>query len=191
MNIAARVVEIVSGMSYEEFLQKRFFDPLGMKETTFWPTEAQAARLGRRVRPEQEKGWLRPGRRLLPDQAVLRPGSPLSRGRRRSVLHHARHPPVRPDAGKRPANLTGKRLFVARGDGRIAEGADREDEGQLRAWAIISATACSATTGHTGPTFRLIPRQGWWLFSWCSAPAATSGAARDLFLKTAAKVFPK
>ncbi len=30
MNIAARIVEIVSGMSYEEFLQKRFFDPLGM-----------------------------------------------------------------------------------------------------------------------------------------------------------------
>ncbi|HEX3313352.1 MAG TPA: serine hydrolase domain-containing protein, partial [Gemmataceae bacterium] len=31
MNIAARVVEIVSGMPYEEVLQKRFFDPLGMK----------------------------------------------------------------------------------------------------------------------------------------------------------------
>src|SRR6266478_951745 len=30
MNIAARIVEIVSGMPYEEFLQKQFFDPLGM-----------------------------------------------------------------------------------------------------------------------------------------------------------------
>jgi len=30
MNIAARIVEIVSGMPYEEFLQKRFFDPLGI-----------------------------------------------------------------------------------------------------------------------------------------------------------------
>src|SRR5678815_5768293 len=45
MNIAARIVEIVSGLSYEEFLQKRFFEPLGMKETTFWPSEAQLARL--------------------------------------------------------------------------------------------------------------------------------------------------
>src|ERR1043165_6535498 len=44
MNIAARIVEIVSGLLYEEFLQKRFFDPLGMKETTFWPSEAQIAR---------------------------------------------------------------------------------------------------------------------------------------------------
>ena len=45
MNIAARIVEIVSGMPYEEFLQQRFFDPLGMKETTFWPSDAQIARL--------------------------------------------------------------------------------------------------------------------------------------------------
>src|ERR1700676_2851682 len=39
MNIAARIVEIVSDMPYETFLQKRFFDPLGMTETTFWPSE--------------------------------------------------------------------------------------------------------------------------------------------------------
>lgn len=45
MNIAARVVEIVSGTRYEEFLQNRIFEPLGMAETTFWPTEAQVARL--------------------------------------------------------------------------------------------------------------------------------------------------
>jgi CubicO group peptidase (beta-lactamase class C family) len=45
MNIAARIVEIVSGISYEDFLQKRFFDPLGMTETTFWPSEAQVVRL--------------------------------------------------------------------------------------------------------------------------------------------------
>jgi CubicO group peptidase (beta-lactamase class C family) len=45
MNIAARIVEIVSGVPYEVFLQKRFFDPLGMSETTFWPSEAQIARL--------------------------------------------------------------------------------------------------------------------------------------------------
>ena len=35
MNIAARIVEIVSGMPYEEFLQKRFFDPLGMTGNHF------------------------------------------------------------------------------------------------------------------------------------------------------------
>lgn len=45
MNIAARVVEILSGKSYEDFLQERFFDPLGMTDTTFWPDEKQSARL--------------------------------------------------------------------------------------------------------------------------------------------------
>lgn len=55
MNIAARVVEIVSGMPYEDFLQKRFFEPLGMTETTFWPTEAQIARLAGAYGPNKEK----------------------------------------------------------------------------------------------------------------------------------------
>ena len=60
MNIAARVVEIVGGMPYEEFLQTRFFDPLGMTETTFWPSEAQLARLaGAYGRNTQKSGYIR------------------------------------------------------------------------------------------------------------------------------------
>src|SRR6266567_1972631 len=55
MNITARIVEIVSGMAYEEFLQKRFFDPLGMTQTTFWPSEAQVARLAGPYGPNKEK----------------------------------------------------------------------------------------------------------------------------------------
>ncbi|HTI70604.1 MAG TPA: serine hydrolase domain-containing protein [Candidatus Limnocylindria bacterium] len=55
MNIAARIVEIVSGMPYEDFLQKRFFDPLGMTETTFWPSDAQTARLAGAYGPNKEK----------------------------------------------------------------------------------------------------------------------------------------
>ncbi len=53
MNIAARVVEIVSGMAYEDFLQKRLFDPLGMTETTFWPSDAQIARLANAYGPNR------------------------------------------------------------------------------------------------------------------------------------------
>ncbi len=53
MNLAARVVEILSGMAYEDFLQKRFFDPLGMTETTFWPSEAQIARLANAYGPDK------------------------------------------------------------------------------------------------------------------------------------------
>ena len=45
INAAARIVEVISGMSFDAFLQKRLFDPLGMKDTTFYPTEAQRARI--------------------------------------------------------------------------------------------------------------------------------------------------
>ena len=62
MNIAARVVEILSGMAYEDFLQQRFFDPLGMGETTFWPTEAQVARLANAYGPNKDAtGYQRGG----------------------------------------------------------------------------------------------------------------------------------
>jgi CubicO group peptidase (beta-lactamase class C family) len=55
MNVAARIVEIVSGMRYEQFLQARFFDPLGMSETTFWPSEEQIARLAGTYGPNKGK----------------------------------------------------------------------------------------------------------------------------------------
>jgi CubicO group peptidase (beta-lactamase class C family) len=40
-----RVIEVASGERYEDFLKKRVFDPLGMKDTTFYPTKEQVARL--------------------------------------------------------------------------------------------------------------------------------------------------
>jgi CubicO group peptidase (beta-lactamase class C family) len=45
IDTAARIIEVVSGMPYEEFMQQRLFDPLGMKDTTFWPNAEQLTRL--------------------------------------------------------------------------------------------------------------------------------------------------
>lgn len=45
IDTAARIIEVLSGMSYEQFLQDKLFTPLGMTDTTFWPTPAQIARL--------------------------------------------------------------------------------------------------------------------------------------------------
>jgi CubicO group peptidase (beta-lactamase class C family) len=45
INVAGRIVEVISGQSFDAFLQQRLFDPLGMKNTTFYPTEAQRARM--------------------------------------------------------------------------------------------------------------------------------------------------
>ena len=35
-----RIVEIVSGMPLDQFFRQRIFDPLGMKDIAFWPTES-------------------------------------------------------------------------------------------------------------------------------------------------------
>jgi CubicO group peptidase (beta-lactamase class C family) len=40
-----RVIEAASEMPYEEFLRKRLFGPLGMADTTFYPTPEQTQRL--------------------------------------------------------------------------------------------------------------------------------------------------
>ena len=55
INTAARILEVVSGMKYEDFMQQRLFDPLGMKDTTFWPTEKQVRRLAKSYQPNDAK----------------------------------------------------------------------------------------------------------------------------------------
>ena len=55
INTAGRIIEVVSGMPYEEFMDKRLFDPLGMKDTTFWPDEGQLARLAKSYKPNADK----------------------------------------------------------------------------------------------------------------------------------------
>lgn len=45
INTAARVVEVVSGQDFATFLDQKLFTPLGMKDTTFYPTDEQAKRI--------------------------------------------------------------------------------------------------------------------------------------------------
>jgi CubicO group peptidase (beta-lactamase class C family) len=40
-----RVIEIASGTRLDQFFRTRIFDPLGMKDITFWPTDAQWPRV--------------------------------------------------------------------------------------------------------------------------------------------------
>lgn len=58
INTAARIIEVVSGLAYEDFMRTRLFEPLGMKETTFWPTEAQVRRLAKVYKPNATKTGL-------------------------------------------------------------------------------------------------------------------------------------
>lgn len=58
INTAGRIVEVVSGMPFEVFLDKRLLRPLGMTDTTFWPAEARVARLALSYRPDAAKTGL-------------------------------------------------------------------------------------------------------------------------------------
>ena len=51
INTLGRIVEVVSGLSFEEFLSRRLFVPLGMTDTTFWPDADQIKRLAKSYRP--------------------------------------------------------------------------------------------------------------------------------------------
>lgn len=61
LTVAGRIVEIVSEKSFDQFLAERIFQPLGMQETTFFPTADQAARTAIVYQPTEDKKDIEPG----------------------------------------------------------------------------------------------------------------------------------
>ena len=45
MDTLGRIVEIVSGQPFDQFLRQRLFDPLGMKDVSFYATETLEPRM--------------------------------------------------------------------------------------------------------------------------------------------------
>lgn len=65
ITVCGRVVEVVAGIPFEAFLDKRIFQPLGMHDTTFHPTPEQAKRIATLYEPgpdgnslEAREHWL-------------------------------------------------------------------------------------------------------------------------------------
>ena len=56
INVASRVVEVVSGMPFQDFVQQRILDPLGMKSTKFFLEESDAERLTTLYTPDGQSG---------------------------------------------------------------------------------------------------------------------------------------
>jgi len=50
INSLGRIIEVVSGLSYQDFLQERLFTPLGMNDSSFYPSEQQCARIAKPYR---------------------------------------------------------------------------------------------------------------------------------------------
>ena len=72
-------------MTFDAFVQKRLFDPLGMKSTTFYPTDEQRAPAGDRLREEQGDRRARAGAAAR----RLRAARPAAAGQRRPLLDRA------------------------------------------------------------------------------------------------------
>ena len=86
INTAARIVEVVSGKSFDAYLQKEFFAPLGMKDTGFYPTEQQRARLAVMYAKDKNAGELKP--------AVSRSAWAILPIRRWATLGYSRPPRI-------------------------------------------------------------------------------------------------
>ena len=67
LSVAGRVVEIVSGKSFDQFLAERVLEPLEMTQTSFHPTEEQLQRLALLYQPTADKQGLERGTHWLYD----------------------------------------------------------------------------------------------------------------------------
>ena len=94
METLGRIVEVASGLTFDQFLKQRIFDPLGMKDTGFFPTDDKLPRVATLY--GRQDGVLAAGRNAVVaghEDAVLR--------RRRTLVHARGLPAVRADARER------------------------------------------------------------------------------------------
>ncbi|MBI1841225.1 MAG: beta-lactamase family protein [Verrucomicrobia bacterium] len=189
MNIAARIVEIVSGMPYEDFLQKRFFNPLGMTDTTFWPGKAQIARLAGTYGPNKERNGYARG-----DIGYLT--KPYSDRTRRfpeagGGLFSTTHDILR--YGLMLANngeLKGHRYLSPAAMDELR----KEQTGATKVNYSLGYHLRNGLFGHDGAygtDLSVNPTNGMVAVFMVQCPGPDQWVARDLFLKTATKVFPR
>ena len=189
MNIAARVVEIVSGMAYGDFLQKRFFDPLGMTETTFWPSDAQIARLAKAYGPNQEKtGYARGDIGFLTKPFSDRAHRfPEAGGGLFSTTHDIlRYGMMLANNGE----LAGKRYLSPAAMDELR----KEQTGATKVNYSLGYHLRNGMFGHDGALgtdLSVNPKTGMIAVFMVQCTSGDQWAARDSFLKTATEVFGK
>ena len=189
INIAARVVEIVSGMPYQDFLQKRFFDPLGMTETTFWPDDAQIARLAHAYGPNKDQSGYALGDIVF----LTKPYSdrihrfPEAAGGLFSTTHDIlRYGMMLANNGQ----LDGKRYLSPAAMDQLR----KEQTGATKVNYSLGYHLRNGMFGHDGAygtDLSVNPKTGMIAIFMVQCTSGDQWAARDLFLKTATQVFQK
>jgi len=189
MNVAARVVEIVSGMPYEKFLQERFFDPLGMTETTFWPSDAQVARLANAYGPNKDKsGFAKGGLNLFTKPLSDRVHRfPEAAGGLFSTTHDIfRYGLMLANNGE----LDGKRYLSPAAMDELR----KEQTGKTKVNYSLGYHLRNGMFGHDGADgtdLSVNPQTGMIAVFMTQSTSDEKWKVRDLFLKTAGEVFQK
>ena len=110
LTVAGRIVEIVSGKSFEQFIAERIIQPLGMKDTTWHPDAAQRERLARTYKLSGDKLVPAHNAFLTSEPDILREAEP-SGGLFSTALDMARFYQMVLNGG----DIDGKRIVSAKG----------------------------------------------------------------------------
>ena len=68
---SAAIVEVASGLTFDRFSKQRIFDPLGMKDTAFYPGRGKPAAGGDALRPDAERPQASGDARLASTKTLL------------------------------------------------------------------------------------------------------------------------
>ncbi|TWT38889.1 serine hydrolase domain-containing protein [Blastopirellula retiformator] len=76
LTVAGAAVEVVSGIPLEKFLETRLFQPLGMNDTTFFPSKTQQARTAQIYSPGEQPGTLKASGNAYSDPSKVKGPNP-------------------------------------------------------------------------------------------------------------------
>ena len=191
INTAGRIIEVVSGMAYEEFLDKRLFTPLGMTETTFWPSEAQVKRLAKVYGSDKEK-------KALVETKIGQLQSPLSERTKRHPMPAGGYFSTATDVSRfcrmllNGGTLDGKRVLT---EASVKEMATRQTPTTVKeSYGLGFSVGTDGSFGHGGAlatNMTVDPKRGLvfvWLVQHAGYPG-DGGAAQGAFRKAAEAKF--
>ncbi len=139
-SLAGRVIEVVSGRSYEDFVREEIFEPLQMMESVFFAEEAitRPVAAGHNIHRRVESGWTLPrvsfpagqitssaADMLIYGRFMLGDGAPLLSS---EAMHMLLTPTVDVGGAQGGSHSCGLSWFLRGGNG----GADAADEHDLR-----------------------------------------------------------
>jgi len=174
INTAGRIIEVVSGMPYEKFMQDRLFGPLAMTDTNFCQRKT-ARPAGEWLQAEQGEDRPRGNDHRSVEISFKRPRSAADAGRRLFSTAHdvAVFCQMLLNKGTR-----GNIRFLS--EDAVKQLTTKQTGDAVKtstAWAFRPAAAASATAALLQPTCPWTRSVAWCSCGWCSTPASPATAA--------------